>query len=226
MHSAFSLGCSLHALTRSYGIIFHSEGSLPVVTWWDTLSHHASNYIKPSHSQLLASSLFLALSTAILSVNARGIRRSTASERPAFTLSNNPMFFSSAALAIPFVVSVMSQTQSPCVSRQYPYLAANDTIRILARSQSVTGMVLIAENLNGPFRFMRCDHSLLGGRWLVPSDRDKSQFRLSESIYTAFIYQEAVRLVERPKTERVDRALAMYASSHFQEASSNSSRLQ
>lgn len=31
--------------------------------------------------------------------------------------------------------------------------------------QSLTGQIVIAENLKDGYRFMRCDHSILGGRW-------------------------------------------------------------
>lgn len=143
-------------------------------------------------------------------MRARGIRRTPLNERPTFGLSNNPAFYSSVALAVPFIVSIISQARSPCVPHQYPYLAANGTIRILARSNSVTGMVLVAENLEAPFRYMRCDHSLLGGRWLVASETNKTNLELNESIYTAFILQEAVRLVEQPSSGQAERALAMY----------------
>ncbi|OAV96654.1 hypothetical protein, variant 1 [Puccinia triticina 1-1 BBBD Race 1] len=87
----------------------------------------------------------------------------------------------------------------------------------LARRLSATGMVLVGEltQENGSqFRFMRCDHSLLGGIWIglarqnilkrsaathtLTADQLEIQaIQEAESIYPTFILQSAVRLVER-----------------------------
>jgi hypothetical protein len=47
-----------------------------------------------------------------------------------------------------------------------PYLAANNTLRVLSSEKSVTGQIVVAESLTNGYRFLRCDHSLLGGRWM------------------------------------------------------------
>jgi len=56
-------------------------------------------------------------------------------------------------------------------------------------------------------RYLRCDHSLLGGIWLDPEAlHDLSS---AASIYKIFHLQEAVRLVERPAFPRQSRALVV-----------------
>lgn len=89
--------------------------------------------------------------------------------------------------------------------------------RILARRQSVTGLVIVAEHTvaetGEEFRYLRCDHSLLGGLWTGPTRRmiieqakgssldetelEKRVTDQAESIYATFVLQEAIRLVKR-----------------------------
>ena len=78
----------------------------------------------------------------------------------------------------------------------------NGTTRLLASTDSITGRIVVAENLKDNFRFLRADHSLLGGRWIGERITDPSG--LGDSIYSAFVLQEAVRLVVRPKKAKVD----------------------
>ncbi|KAK6613903.1 spermine spermidine synthase [Botrytis cinerea] len=69
---------------------------------------------------------------------------------------------------------------------------------ILERKESLTGYVSVIESLtmgNG-FRAMRCDHSLLGGEWLVNGEKAKG---LAEPIYGIFVMLEAIRLIEVEK---------------------------
>jgi hypothetical protein len=46
-----------------------------------------------------------------------------------------------------------------------PYVISDGSLRILHSEQSLTGQIVIGENLKDGYRFMRCDHSILGGRW-------------------------------------------------------------
>lgn len=47
------------------------------------------------------------------------------------------------------------------------------------------------------YRAMRCDHSLLGGEWLLTEERrEKEGWKVDEPIYSVFETLEAVRLVE------------------------------
>ncbi|TIB34527.1 hypothetical protein E3P84_01771 [Wallemia ichthyophaga] len=88
---------------------------------------------------------------------------------------------------------------------------------ILARTQSVTGQIIIGEDAAQGFRYMRADHSLLGGLWVGPSKEslinqygnkadlsDEVVVNNSESIYTTFLLQEAVRLVNRPEHQQLN----------------------
>src|SRR5208282_132692 len=70
------------------------------------------------------------------------------------------------------------------------------------------------------YRVLKCDHSILGGLWtgikrkelsdrgVVGPELEKRSVDEAESVYSAFIVQEAVRLVKRPRKQ--DTALIMY----------------
>ena len=80
-------------------------------------------------------------------------------------------------------------------------MALNDTLHtmnysLVARQESVSGYVSVLDNLdaNMPFRVMRCDHSILGGEWKIPS---KKAQKVKEPIFAIFTMLEAVRLIER-----------------------------
>ncbi|KAF4124358.1 Spermidine synthase [Geosmithia morbida] len=62
---------------------------------------------------------------------------------------------------------------------------------LIDRRESLTGYVSVLESLQRGFRVMRCDHSLLGGQWIMPG-----AVHVAEPIYAVFAMLEAVRLVE------------------------------
>lgn len=75
-------------------------------------------------------------------------------------------------------------------------LALNETMQaqgwmLLDRKESLTGYVSVVESLERGFRVMRCDHSLLGGEWVLIQGK-----KTAEPIYGVFVMLEAVRLVE------------------------------
>ncbi|PVF97662.1 hypothetical protein CPB86DRAFT_873981 [Serendipita vermifera] len=70
----------------------------------------------------------------------------------------------------------------------------NTTVKLLARTNSVTGTIIVAEHVEQRIRFLRADHSLLGGRWILGPPHGNG---LSESIYGAFTLQEGIRLVTK-----------------------------
>lgn len=83
-------------------------------------------------------------------------------------------------------------------------LASTQNFTILARQESLTGYVSVLENsADNAFRLMRCDHSLLGGEWLVTPAAYKLGQRQKESIFAVFVLLEAVRLVENPELEPI-----------------------
>ncbi|KAL5328344.1 hypothetical protein ACEPPN_001843 [Leptodophora sp. 'Broadleaf-Isolate-01'] len=82
---------------------------------------------------------------------------------------------------------------------QYPYTTSvlNSTLTkqnwtLIDRQESLTGYISIIESAEQRFRVMRCDHSLLGGEWLIKSSRNG----MPEPIYGVFVMLEAVRLVQ------------------------------
>jgi hypothetical protein len=78
-------------------------------------------------------------------------------------------------------------------------LQATQNYTLLARQESVTGYVSVLENqADNAFRLLRCDHSLLGGEWLVTPEAYAKGQRQRESIFAVFVLLEAVRLIEPP----------------------------
>ena len=90
----------------------------------------------------------------------------------------------------------------------------------LDRWESITGMITVVENSQHGYRVLKCDHSILGGLWtgikrkelsdrgVVGPELEKRSVDEAESVYSAFIVQEAVRLVTTPRKQ--DTALIMY----------------
>ena len=91
----------------------------------------------------------------------------------------------------------------------------------LDRQESITGMITVVENSIAGYRVLKCDHSLLGGLWvglkkdelldkgITGEELEMRSVDEAESVYTAFLVQEAVRLVNPPK--QAEKALIMYA---------------
>jgi hypothetical protein len=99
-----------------------------------------------------------------------------------------------------------------------PYTHPNFPLRILSSVPSVTGRVVVGELLPSDtlvpglseehptsFRYLRASHSILGGVWIGDqvSTRangaptlDATGTPLGDSIYSAFLLQEAVRLID------------------------------
>ncbi|KIV85006.1 hypothetical protein PV11_00747 [Exophiala sideris] len=70
---------------------------------------------------------------------------------------------------------------------------ALDGYTLLERKESITGYISVLDDTRRGLRVMRCDHSLLGGEWSMPT---KPWRRVGEPIYAIFTMLEAVRLVE------------------------------
>lgn len=87
----------------------------------------------------------------------------------------------------------------------------------LDRRESITGMITVIENSDLGYRVLRCDHSLLGGLWVGMKKKEgfteEEAVNQADSVYSAFLLQEAIRLVQRPRTQ--DRALIMYTRSQI-----------
>jgi len=99
-----------------------------------------------------------------------------------------------------------------------PYTHPSFPLRILSSVPSVTGVIVVGEvyssdtqvsgtpqSYPSPLRFLRGSHSLLGGVWIGDKIsrrgssaplQDAEGTPLGDSIYNAFLLQEAVRLVD------------------------------
>ena len=75
-------------------------------------------------------------------------------------------------------------------------LFSQSSYTVLARRESVTGYLSVLESQKDHLRVMRCDHSLLGGVWLMSQDTQQPPRKVEEPIYSVFALLEAVRLVE------------------------------
>lgn len=102
---------------------------------------------------------------------------------------------------LPLLHTLFSNVHSPL-----PYTTAvlNSTLHehnysLVARQESRTGYISVLDNIEGGFRVMRCDHSLLGGEWIP--QRKMPTSHLNEPIYAIFAMLEAVRLVEPQSTK-------------------------
>ncbi|KAI4716225.1 spermine/spermidine synthase [Aureobasidium sp. EXF-10727] len=92
---------------------------------------------------------------------------------------------------------VLVRSKSSFLISQFFALSATFTRwNILERAESNTGYISVLENLDAGYRVLRCDHSLLGGEWLVTDERRRQGITTSEPIYSVFEILEAVRLVE------------------------------
>lgn len=70
---------------------------------------------------------------------------------------------------------------------------------LLDRRWSNTGYVSVLQNEEQNYRVLRCDHSLLGGEWLLTETRLAEGWNTSEPIYAVFEMLEAVRLMQQPE---------------------------
>ena len=84
----------------------------------------------------------------------------------------------------------------------------------LDRRESITGMITVIENSDLGYRVLKCDHSLLGGLWTGIKRKEgvseEEAVDQADSVYSAFLLQEAIQLVERPRGQ--ERALVVYPS--------------
>ena len=87
---------------------------------------------------------------------------------------------------------------------------ASANLTVLARMESLTGYVSVMENSYAKYRVLRCDHSLLGGEWLMPPEGlEHLGTGEREPIYPVFVMLEAVRLVRPGPAAKEPKALMM-----------------
>ncbi|GAA5977940.1 hypothetical protein JCM11641_004339 [Rhodosporidiobolus odoratus] len=129
-----------------------------------------------------------------------------------------------ASLLILAQPTALTSTHCP-TSLPHPVLGltqVSGNSRTLTSRKSTTGWIVVGEQTVPPltpeqggmdmtFRYLRADHSLLGGLWVGPSRNEmqarkgpavevseKDVIQRAESIYSTFILQELVRLVKPP----------------------------
>lgn len=146
----------------------------------------------------------------------RKIPRSSRHPSPAHQLAHSPFSIRLFALfSLVAVAHFAAQFSTHCPTS--PSLSAVDGV--LASRKSVTGWISVGEyDVPGPdgddvltMRYLRADHSLLGGLWVGRSRTElahrtgsrgpvteKEVVRNAESIFSTFLLQEIVRLVVRP----------------------------
>lgn len=83
--------------------------------------------------------------------------------------------------------------------------------KVLERGEGVTGYVSVLEKTDMNYRLLRCDHSLLGGEWLLTEERRvKEGWTKEEPVFGVFEMLEAVRLVKGlDSAKQQERALVM-----------------
>lgn len=83
-----------------------------------------------------------------------------------------------------------SKSVASILQRNGNYIEKKDNYGVLDRVESLTGFLAVIEETSLDIRVLKCDHSVLGGKWNSAGD----------SIFGVFYIQEAVRLV---KTENL-----------------------
>lgn len=144
------------------------------------------------------------------------LRRQRDLDEPLSAVSSS-WFFRLVILALPALLWLSSTPLLPQPLTE-SYTHPNFPLRILSSIPSVTGRIVVGESLPSDswvpgasgqyptsFRYLRASHSILGGVWIGDnvSTRDKSAptldatgTPLGDSIYSAFVLQEAVRLFD------------------------------
>lgn len=148
---------------------------------------------------------------------------------------SSSLFLRIVLLALPALLWVLDAPLLPQPLAE-PYTHPNFPLRILSTVPSVTGRIVVGESLPSDsrvpaasgqyptsFRYLRASHSILGGVWIGDnvSTRDNSAptldatgTPLGDSIYNAFVLQEAVRMfdtTDRAVRSGQEKALFMYA---------------
>ncbi|KLO17706.1 hypothetical protein SCHPADRAFT_157856 [Schizopora paradoxa] len=110
-------------------------------------------------------------------------------------------------LLVPPLLSLLSVYPSTL-----PFTHRSGLLRVLSSTPSITGRIVVGDEFKHGFRFLRADHSILGGVWVgdkavkqdkgapVPTAKDGT--KLGDSIYSAFVLQEAARLHERDRPQK------------------------
>ena len=116
-------------------------------------------------------------------------------------------------LALQALVTLLALVSPPIRFPSLPYTLPNELLRVLSSTPSVTGQIVVADDFDHGFRFLRADSSLLGGLWIgqrhlarLDGDtnflRDRNGTPLGDSIYSTFVLQEAAHLQVRERPQK------------------------
>ena len=128
------------------------------------------------------------------------------------TLKRDPALRATTIIVLLLLISQILFTSLRPPTLSHPlrgqYVHPTYPLRILSSVQSVTGVVVVGEVIYpsntevSSLRYLRVGHSLIGGVWIgevkthngQPLAVDENGIELGDSIYSAFVLQEAVRL--------------------------------
>lgn len=152
---------SRHLYPASLDVVGHSLPRAETIVSHLLLSTIGQALI-PTTSQIC----YVALGYTALSVGLTAINVYIRSQRPT-SLGRDRTNTSASILRVLQLTTTVLAIQRACFAfPRVPYLAASNDLRVLNATDSVSGLVMVADNLKDGYRFIRCDHSLLGGRWL------------------------------------------------------------
>ncbi|WWC89273.1 uncharacterized protein L201_004194 [Kwoniella dendrophila CBS 6074] len=104
-------------------------------------------------------------------------------------------------LRIPLLILALRQQIFLRPPLDKSYITSDGELKIISSRKSLTGQIVVAENLKDGYRFLRCDHSILGGRWIreVNDNSIKGGKRtdMGDSIFAVFNLQEIGVLAHR-----------------------------
>jgi hypothetical protein len=142
---------------------------------------------------------------------------------PTSTRTQTQTHLAPAFLVIGLFLSLILQSRYFSLSRKPPFTHPSYPLRILSSTQSLTGLIVVGEGvLHGDakdaIRYLRASHSILGGVWAgkaakmfesTPFVVDQQTTPLGDSIYSAFVLQEAARLVNSTGKGKWENVLVM-----------------
>ncbi|WVO16164.1 hypothetical protein L204_103834 [Cryptococcus depauperatus] len=115
-------------------------------------------------------------------------------------------------LRLPILILALRQHIYLRPTSSQSYVTARGELRVHTSERSITGQIVVADNLRDGYRFLRCDHSILGGRWIREKEIDGGQKKveMGDSIFAVFNLQEAATLAHRSDTkESLARTLSL-----------------
>ncbi|KAM0789513.1 hypothetical protein ACM66B_000330 [Microbotryomycetes sp. NB124-2] len=187
---------------RSLSAVGRIDVVVALACWiHSSMSNKVVTFLADDSHVVIAIMLLLLLD----SINGVGTRASRAST-PDSNSSTNSVLKHAAAVSVAILLVLISP----------PLSQTQGTVKVLDARQGITGRIITAETVSRGmrFRYLRSDHSLLGGLWVGPAEDEareayhgqaseneikKLALQNAESIYSTFVLQEAATLIERAR---------------------------